>query len=124
MSSISDPSINQNTDVSAQVKEFFDRNLTDKISLSSNQVDSVVGFFKKRGFDDNAAISVATVILQQAKRDNTNIFKIIDTLQGLTNVQLSELVATILNNNRSKISNIGFIDRSRTFTREERNIKL
>jgi len=95
-------------DISTSIKEFFDRNLNDKISFSSNQVDSVVGFFKKRGFDDVAATNVASVILQQAKRDNTSVFKIVDTLKGLTEIQLSNLVATILNNNRSKISNIGF----------------
>jgi hypothetical protein len=123
MSSVVDPSINPNLDQSNQIKEFFDRNLSDKISLSSNQVDSVVGFFKKRGFDENAAISVASVILQQAKKDNTNIFKIIDTLQGLDNVQLSSLVATILNNNRSKISNIGFVSATSS-VRDERNIRV
>ena len=124
MSSISDSSINKNTDTSAQIREFFDRDLNNRISLSSNQVDSIVGFFKKRGFEESAAISVSTVILQQAKKDNTNIFKIIDTLNGLTNVQLSDLVATILNNNRSKISNIGYTNRNTSTTREQRNIRL
>jgi len=111
-------------DISTSIKEFFDRNLNDKISFSSNQVDSVVGFFKKRGFDDVAATNVASVILQQAKRDNTSVFKIVDTLKGLTEIQLSNLVATILNNNRSKISNIGFAQISSTETKDSRNVKL
>lgn len=122
MSSISDPSINKSNDSAAEVKEFFNKYYTEKISLSSNQVDSVVGFFKKRGFDQNAAISVSTVILQQAKTDNINVFKILDTLNGLSEVQLSKLVSTILNNNRSKISNLSFNESQSTVTTEQRNI--
>lgn len=122
MSSISDPSINKSNDSAAEVKEFFNKYYTEKISLSSNQVDSVVGFFRKRGFDQNAAISVSTVILQQAKTDNINVFKILDTLNGLSEVQLSKLVSTILNNNRSKISNLSFNESQSTVTTEQRNI--
>lgn len=122
MSSISDPSINKLPDSAAEVKEFFNKYFSKKISVTSNQVDSVVGFFSKRGFDTNSAIAVATVLLQQAKIDNVNIFKVIDTLQGLDQVQLSKLVATILNANRSKTSNIGYKIENTATTSERRNI--
>jgi hypothetical protein len=122
MSSISDPSINKLPDSSTEVKEFFNKYFSKKISVTSNQVDSVVGFFSKRGFDTNSAVAVATVLLQQAKVDNVNIFKVIDTLQGLDQVQLSKLVATILNTNRSKTSNIGYKIENTATTSEKRNI--
>ncbi len=122
MSSIVDPSINKLPDSAAEVKEFFDKYFSKKISITSNQVDSVVGFFSKRGFDTNSAIAISTVLLQQAKIDNVNIFKVLDTLQGLDQVQLSRLVATILNSNRSRVSNIGFTIQNRATTSEERNI--
>jgi len=122
MSSVLDPSINKSSDSAAEVKEFFNKYYTEKISFSSNQVDSVVGFFKKRGFDQTAAVSVATVILQQAKQDNVNVFKLLDTLKGLTEVQLSKLVSAILNNNRSKISSLSVNEAKTVITTEQRNI--
>lgn len=122
MSSISDKSIQPKSDT-VETREFFNRYFTKKIEFSSNQVDSVVGFFKKRGFDENAAISVSTVLLTQAKIDNVNVFKLLDSLSGLTEVQISKLVATILNANRSRISNIGYkVDTINTV--EKRNIVL
>lgn len=122
MSSIVDPSINKLPDSAAEVKEFFDKYFSKKISVTSNQVDSVVGFFSKRGFDTNSAIAVATVLLQQAKIDNVNIFKVLDTLQGLDQVQMSKLVATILNTNRSRTSSIGYKIENGATTSERRNI--
>jgi hypothetical protein len=122
MSSVVDPSINKSPDSAAEVKEFFDKYFSKKISVTSNQVDSVVGFFVKRGFDNSSAIAVSTVLLQQAKIDNVNIYQLLDTLQGLNEVSLSKLVATILNSNRSKISTIGFIIENPATTSEERNI--
>lgn len=99
----------QSSDDSAgEVKEFFDQYLVRNISYPSNQVDAVIGFFENRKFDKTAAISTATVLLQQAKLDQVNVFELIDTLKGLTQVQLSEIVATVLNYNRQKISTLGF----------------
>lgn len=122
MSSITDKSITPTTDSATEVKEFFNNYYSKKISFSSNQVDSVVGFFKKRGFDTNAATATATVLLQQSKKDNVNIFKLLDTLEGLNEIQLSSLVATILNSNRSKISSIGTVVVNTLPTTEKRNI--
>ena len=122
MSSITDKSVSQSSDSATEVKEFFNNYYSKKISFSSNQVDSVVGFFKKRGFETSAATATATVLLQQSKIDNVNIFKLLDTLEGLTELQLSSLVATILNNNRSKISNLGTVVVNTLPTTEKRNI--
>ena len=122
MSSITDSSLRQPTDSAGEVKEFFDKYFSKKISVTSNQVDSVVGFFQKRGFDKNSATAIASVLLQQAKIDNVNVYKLLDTLGGLNEVSISKLVATILNTNRSKMSAIGFSVESTQETSEKRNI--
>lgn len=96
------------TDSADKTKRLFDRYFTKEISYASNQVDAVIGFFRKRGFDNQASISVSTVLLQQAKIDNVNVFTLLETLEGFDKVKLSNLVAAILNANRSKISKLGY----------------
>ena len=108
-------------DSGEEVKEFYNKYFTEKISVSSNKVDAVVGFFTKRGFDATSATSVATVLIEQAKVDEVEIFTLLDTLKGLDDVQISGLVAQILNYNRSKSSVIGF-KVERTNRTELRNI--
>lgn len=115
------PAQNSN-DSAAEIKEFFDQYLTKKISYPSNQVDAVVGFFESKGFDKSASISIATVLLQQAKLDQVNVFQLIDSLQGLTKTQLSDIVATVLNYNRQKISTLGFRLENTQEKFERRNI--
>ena len=124
MSSITDKSINKSTDSATEVKSFFDRYFSKSISITSNEVDSMLGFFKKRKFDESAAIAVTTVLLQQAKSENKNIFELLDSLKGLDEVKLSQLVAAILNNNRSKISALGYTNDYQVITYENRNIVL
>lgn len=109
-------------DSSAEVKEFFDKYFVDPISYSATQVDSVVGFFLKRGFDQSSATGVSTVLLQQAKIDQVNVFTLLDTLKGLTEVQISGLVGEIVNYNRSKVSVIGFKTENTVSRQEARNI--
>ena len=75
-----------------------------------------------KGFEKLAARSTATVILQQAKIDNVNVFEIIDTLKGLNKIQLSEIVAEILNYDRNKVSTLGFRSTSVSEKLERRNI--
>lgn len=87
---------------------FFDRTFEQQIPYNANEVDAVVGFFKKRGFEEIAAINTAVVLLQQAVLDDVPTFKLLDTLKGVSDVQLSNIVAQILNFNRSKCSTIGF----------------
>lgn len=110
------------TDSSDRVKRFFDRYFIKELSFAANDVDSVVGFFTKRGFDIQAATSTAVVLLQQAKLDKVKIFKLLDTLRGLNDVQLSALIAEILNYNRDKISTLGYRALPETDTTEARNI--
>lgn len=124
MSSINDESIDKKQDSAAEVKEFFDKYLVKKISLTSNQVNAVIGFFEKRGFGKQSAVAISSVLLQQADIDGVNVFKLLDTLKGLNEVQLNNLVSTILNNNRSRFSSIGYRSNPLSQTREQRNIKV
>src|SRR6056300_1095319 len=94
----------QKTDSATETKQFFDRYFTKAVSFTSNEVDSVVAFFTKRGFEKDSAVSIATILLQQAKQEKKKVFTLLDSLEGLDEVKLNQLVAAILNNNRSKIS--------------------
>jgi hypothetical protein len=92
--------------------EFFNNFYNLEISYNPGEVDAVIGYFLKRGFDKTAAINTASVLLQQAKIDELNVQQLIDTLKGVTDVQLSLIVAQILNFNREKTSVLGFRDES------------
>lgn len=95
-------------DSSSEVKQFFDKFFVSEVSFPSNQIDAVVGFFLKRGFDPESARSTSIVLLNQARVDNVNVFQLIDTLKTLTDVQLSQVVAQVLNAYREKISLLGY----------------
>jgi len=91
-------------DSSTAVKTFFDSYFLKQISFAANEIDAVVGFFQKRGFDQDAAQSTAISILTQAKFENVKPFVVIDTLKGLTDVQLSRVVTEVLNTKREATS--------------------
>jgi hypothetical protein len=109
-------------DSASEVKEFFNQYLTQKISYPSNEVDAVIGYFENRGFEKASAIAVGTALLQQAKIDDLNVFELIDTLQGYDEVQLSNIVANVLNYSREKISTLGYKIESKYEKVEKRNI--
>lgn len=107
-----------------QVTQFFDKYFTKSINYPTNEVNAVIGFFESRGFEKTSAIAVATSILQQAKIDNIKVFKILDTLKGLNEVQLSKIVAEILNVDRPKSSSLGYAKDTSFDLTEKRNIVL
>lgn len=110
-------------DSSEEVKSFFDKYFRHQITFPSNQIDAVVGFFLKRGFDDQASKSTAIVLLNQARLDGVNVFQLLDTLKGLTDAQLSAVVTEILNNYREKTSILGYKILTTEETVESRNIR-
>lgn len=116
------PTTNTDTDSSTNVKQFFDKFYLNQLSFPTNQVDAVVGFFLKHGFDLESSRSTSIVLLNQAKIDNVNVFQLIDTLKTLTDVQLSQVVAQILNTYREKTSLLGYRIAPVTTTYEVRNI--
>jgi len=105
------------------VRQFFDKYFTKTVSYPASKIDAVVGFFENRGFERTASIAVATVLLQQAKIDNVNIFELLDTLKGLTDLQLSAVVTETLNYSRPSTSSLGYRRTTATDTFETRNIK-
>lgn len=95
-------------DTRTEVKQFFDKFFVQPISFPSNQIDAVVGFFLKNGFDQQSARSTSIVLLNQARADNVNVFQLLDTLKTLNDVQLSQVVAQVLNAYREKTSLLGY----------------
>lgn len=97
-----------NFDSSQEVKTFFDKYFETEVTFSSNEIDAVVGFFMRRNFDIESARSITIVLLNQARVDNVNVFALVDTLKTLTDIQLSQVVAQILNSYREKTSLLGY----------------
>ena len=110
-------------DSSTGVKTFFDKYFVNQITFPASQVDAVVGFFLKRGFGEEAARSTGIVLMNQAKVDNVNVFKLLDSLKGLNDVQLSTIVSQVLNAYREKTSILGFKFTTDNDALESRNIK-
>ncbi len=116
--------IEQNTDSGQAVRLFFNNYFNEAISFPAGEIDAVVGFFKKRGFDDLASNSTAIVLLQQAKIDDVEVFRLLDTLKGLTEIQLSSVVAEVLNYNRQKNSTLGYRQQDTSDSLEKRNVLI
>lgn len=99
---------NTSVDTTENVKQFFDRYYQTPVTFPSNQIDAVVGFFQRRGFDIESARSTAITLLTQAKNEGISVFQLLDTMKSLTDVQLSQLVAQVLNSSREKTSLLGY----------------
>jgi len=103
------------------VKNFTSSNLSKRIEMSASTVDAVVGFFESKGFEIDSAASLSSVLLEQAKAENINVFSLIDSLKKYNKVQLSKVVAVILNSKQEKSSLLGFKTESKDKL-EQRNI--
>lgn len=112
----------ESTDSAEEVKNFFDKFFTHEITFPAAQIDAVIGFFLKRGFQEQAAKSTAIVILNQSRVDNINPFVVLDTLKKLNETQLSEVVTQIMNLYREKTSALGYKIQTIEDTFESRNI--
>jgi hypothetical protein len=75
--------------------------------FNTNDYDTTIAFFVKRGFDRQPAEETAYVILQQAKIDSVPVTQILDLLTNASPAQLSELMTVVLNANRFKTSRLG-----------------
>ena len=98
----------ETSDSAEATKLFFDTYGIAPLEFRAVDVDATITFFKGKGFDDDAAISTASVLLKQAKLDNVEINKLIDTLVGFNDLQISSLVGEIMNNNRIATSTLGY----------------
>lgn len=115
------PSI-QSPSSSQEVRQFFDKFFFHKIAFPAAQIDAVVGFFLKRDFDLESSRSIAIILLNQARLDNVNVFDLLDTLKKLTDIQLSQVVAQVLNAYRENTSLLGYRIAEVTNIFESRNI--
>jgi hypothetical protein len=111
-------------DSTLDTRTFFDKFFVHQVSFPSNQIDAVLGFFLKRGFDVESARSTSIVLLNQARLDDVNVFALIDTLKTLSDVQLSQVVAQVLNAYREKVSLLGYRIAPLADSYESRNILL
>ncbi|OUW99740.1 MAG: hypothetical protein CBD88_00090 [Flavobacteriales bacterium TMED228] len=103
-------------------RKFFNNYFKTEINYNASEVDAVIGYFLKRGFDKLAAINTSSVILQQASIDEVPVFELLDTLNGIDDVQLNNVLAQILNLNRQKTSMLGFRSKSEQELFDQRNI--
>jgi hypothetical protein len=106
----------------ADTKQFFDKFFNQQVSFPAAEIDATVGFFLKRNFDADSARSTAIVLLNQARIDNVKIFQLLDTLKAQTDIQLSQIVAQVLNSYRERTSLLGYRIAPSVDTYESRNI--
>jgi GH35 family endo-1,4-beta-xylanase len=95
-------------DSAAGTKLFFNNYGQEALEFAANDVTATVSFFEKKGFENDAALVVSTVLLKQAKIDGTPIYKILQSLDQFDGLGLSQIVGEILNNNRTPTSTLGF----------------
>jgi glutaredoxin 2 len=110
------------TDGRSDTKQFFDKFFNQQVSFPAAEIDATVGFFLKRNFDVDSARSTAIVLLNQARIDNISVFSLLDSLKIQTDVQLSQIVAQVLNSYREKTSLLGYRIAPSLDTYESRNI--
>lgn len=117
------PPAEKPVDSSSKAKKFFNSYYEESIAVSADSLDATLDFFRKRGFEDSAASMIATILLSQAKIENVPVFKILDTMKGLSDLQFSQVVKEILNYKRLRISTLATkVDNSDLFDYEKRNI--
>jgi len=102
--------------------QVFDNYNTPPVQLNNNVLTAMIGFLEKNGFTNGSADNIAIAILSQAKKDGYNAMALLDSLKSLNGVELSALVAEILNYNRYKTSSLGIIQQVLPVDDVKRNI--
>ncbi len=92
----------------ATTLEAFNSYYTAPLDVPVSTFDSIKGYFERKGFDKLSSDAIAIAIIRQAKADQVNPMTLLDSLQGLDSVQLSNVVSEILNYNRFKTSYLGY----------------
>lgn len=95
------------SDSSIKTLKVFDAYTTAPLNIDGATFDAMTGYFGSRGFGDDAAKSMSYIIIKQAILDKYNPFELIETLKGLTDMEISSLITEILNYNRFKTSSLG-----------------
>lgn len=113
-----------NTNQQRDVREFFDNYFATTVSFPANEIDATIAFLVKRGFDTTSASSTAIVLLNQARNEGVPVFQLLDKLKALTEIQLSQVVAQVLNSYREKTSYLGYRVATAINSYESRNILI
>lgn len=96
---------------------------TVQTQLDNNVLTAMIGYLEKNGFINGSAETISIAILTQAKKDGYNAMQLLDTLKTLNGVELSSVVAEILNYNRLKTSSLGIIQQILPVDNVRRNIQ-
>ena len=83
--------VSEPKDSGEEVKTFFDKFFRQQITFPSNQIDAIVGYFLKRGFDENSARSTGIVLLNQAKLEKVDPFEIARKYEAKFHQDLADL---------------------------------
>lgn len=100
----------------------FDAYYSQPLELNASTLAAITGFFTSRGFQYESAEPIAVLIMKQAKIDGYNPMQILDTLKGLGDIEISALVAEIVNYNRFKTSALGYAQQFEPNYEVQRNI--
>lgn len=109
-------------DSASGTKLYFNTYNSRPVEFAANEVASAVSFFESKGFDKDAALTVSSVILDQAKAEGIPVNRILDTIKSFDRLSLSGLVAEILNNNRPSTSSLGYKNPDINISSQARNI--
>lgn len=93
-----------------------------KPGTDSSVYNAMTGFFTSRGFGESAAELISETIMYQAKTDGYSAQQIIDGMKSLNELEISSIVAEILNYNRFKSSSLGYSPEYLTNPEVSRNI--
>lgn len=110
------------TDSSTIVRQFFDKYYQYPVSFPAAEIDAVIAFFQKRGFDIDSARTVSIVMLNQARIDNIAVFQLLDSLKAINDQQLNQIIVQVLNAYREKTSLLGYRTSVAVSPFESRNI--
>jgi hypothetical protein len=102
------PSTKSTKDSAQSTVNILDNYNKNPIQVDASTYDAMIAFFESKSFGKSAAESMTSVIIRQAKLDGLNPLTIIETLTGLGELQISNLVTEIVNYNRYKTSSIGY----------------
>ncbi len=81
---------------------------TNPLEVNASTLDAITGFFISKGFEETAALSIASLLIAQGKKDNINPVSFLDILKGYDSIQLNSLISEVINYNRYKTSYLGF----------------
>ena len=89
------PQPTKSSDSSIKTLKVFDAYTTAPLNIDGATFDAMTGFFGSRGFGDDAAKSMAYIIIKQAILDKFNPFELIETLKGLTDIEISDFIISM-----------------------------